>query len=87
MKILTVEFKEPVSCGGSIKTANADSVVGDRPGQTPFRISLVDDFIRLEKKTASKTVVKYVPMSNVSSLGIDEGEAKPAAKEQAQVRK
>lgn len=79
MKIITVEFIHPVSCGGSIKTASADSVVGDRPGQTPFKISLDESgFIRVEKKTSAlKPVVRYVPMSNVSSIGIDESEEKP----------
>lgn len=83
MKIITVEFIHPVSCGGSIKTASAESVVGDRPGATPFKISMDDGgFIRLEKQSATKTTVKYVPLSNVASIGIDEGE-KPELKKDA----
>lgn len=78
MKVVHVDFIAVVSLGGSLKSAS-NRVVGDRPGQTPMEISVDEEmkFVRLVKQVNGKEKVKYVPMTNVSGLEIEE---EPVAK-------
>lgn len=77
MKINHVDFIAVVSFGGSLKSASG-KVVGDRPGQTPMDITLLDGTtFRLRKTINGKERIKYVPITNVSGYEVDE-EVKPA---------
>lgn len=72
-KVLKVEFINPVSLGGQIKSASTVSPANpDRPGSTPFTIELDEaaTMFQITKKEAHRTVVKYVPMSNVSGFEV-----------------
>lgn len=68
MKLAQVDFIAVVSFGGSIKSARAGSVVGDRPGQVPVDIELTEDlcFVKLTKRVNNKMLSKMVPMTNVA---------------------
>lgn len=69
MKIARVAFIHPVQCAGSITSASAGKVVGDRPGQTPFEIDLVEiaglPCVRISKHAAGKFFSTHVPIFNV----------------------
>mgnify|MGYP000191185503 CR=1 FL=1 len=79
MKVTHVDFISVVSFGGSLKSASSKGVVGDRPGQLPMRITADEDmkFIKLEKHINGNLRTKYVPMTNVSGLEVED-EAKAA---------
>lgn len=70
MKIARVAFINPVQCAGSITGASAGKVVGDRPGQTPFEIDLVEvsglPCVRLQKHAGGKHFQTHVPIFNIS---------------------
>lgn len=86
-KILKVEFINVVSLAGQIKSASSVSPANpDRPGSTPFTIELDDGetLFKITKKEPHKTVVKYVPMSNVSGFEVD---TTPEKKPEPQVKK
>lgn len=70
MKIARVSFINVVQCGGSVTTASAVTVTGNRPGQTPFEIDLVEiggiPSIKLQKFAGGKHLQTHVPIFNVS---------------------
>ncbi len=70
MKIAKVAFINVVQCAGSVTTAHAFNVVGNRPGQTPFEIELVElggiPCVKLSKQAGGKHHQVHVPIFNVN---------------------
>lgn len=72
MKLKNVHFIHPVSCGGQITSASSGAVVGDRPGQTPFDIEMVETggfpTVKLSRTVQGKPMSVVVPITNVAGF-------------------
>lgn len=85
MKILNVQFINPVAHGGGIKSASSTSASNpERAGSTPFDIEFdpESNLFKVTRTVNGKSISKFVPMTNVSGFEMaDEpkSEVKPAA--------